>query len=268
MEARMSDAQRTELSDFLRSRRARIDPQALGLPAGRRRRIVGLRREEVAESAGIGTDWYTRLEQGRDVRPSVATISAIARALQLDEAEAAHLHRLARTDRRPAFVRETVPPTLARIVAAYPQPAYVMGQRWDLLAWNQAITGLFGDFSRFAEPERNVLLYMLTDPGIRAMFGARWEPEARKMIGQFRSDYGAWAGDPAFEGLVGLLDDRSPEFRIWWRAHDVHAQHAGVERLLHPVHGEITAAYATFQPIDDKSLKLVLYVSVPADQAS
>lgn len=264
----MSDAQRSELSDFLKSRRARLDPHMLGLPSGRRRRTAGLRREEVAESAGIGTDWYTRLEQGRDVRPSVATIGAIARALRLDEAETAHLHRLARTDRRPAFAREAVPPMLARIVAAYPAPAYVIGQRWDLLAWNQAVVDLFGDFSRFPEAERNVLLYVLTDPDLRAMFGPSWEREARKMVGQFRADYGAWAGDPAFDGLVALMEARSPEFRLWWRAHDVHAQHAGVERLRHPVHGEITAAYATFRPIDDPRLKLVLYVAVPDEPAA
>src|ERR1700755_431663 len=117
----------SELGDFLRSRREKLTPKAVGLPIGRRRRTPGLRREEVAELAGIGVDWYIRLEQGRSVSPSVTTIDSLARALRLTR----------RVDRR-AFVRETVPATLKRIVNGLTQPAYITGRRWDVLCWNEA----------------------------------------------------------------------------------------------------------------------------------
>src|SRR6476659_431816 len=127
MSATLSDLSRNELGDFLRSRRESLTPRAAGLPAGRRRRTPGLRREEVAELAGIGVDWYIRLEQGRSVSPSVTTVDALARALKLDKAEHAHLRALTRNAGRPAFVRETVPETIRSLVQHLNQPAYVTG---------------------------------------------------------------------------------------------------------------------------------------------
>src|SRR5215468_6909782 len=136
MNAMLSSEPRNELGDFLRSRRERLSPMAVGLPIGRRRRTPGLRREEVAELAGIGVDWYVRLEQGRPVSPSVTTVDALARALRLSKAEHAHLRALARTSDRRAFVRESVPDPLKRLVESLNQPAYLTGRRWDVLAWN------------------------------------------------------------------------------------------------------------------------------------
>src|SRR5512143_3344216 len=121
----MADASRGELGDFLRSRRERLTPKALGLPIGRRRRTAGLRREEVAELAGIGVDWYIRLEQGRSVTPSVTTVDALARALRLNKAEHAHLRALTRNAGRRAFAREIVPQSIKRVVENLDQPAYV-----------------------------------------------------------------------------------------------------------------------------------------------
>src|ERR1700694_69548 len=132
----MADPRRSEFGDFLRSRREKLTPKAVGLPIGRRRRTAGLRREEVAELAGIGVDWYIRLEQGRTVSPSVTTIDALARALRLSKAEHAHL-RAGNAARR-AFVRESVPEALLRLVNGLNQPAYITGRRWDILAWNKA----------------------------------------------------------------------------------------------------------------------------------
>src|ERR1700760_2902293 len=127
----MSDPRRIEFGDFLRSRRARLTPKSVGLPIGRRRRTVGLRREEVAELAGIGVDWYIRLEQGRTVNPSVTTVDALARALKLSKAEHAHLKDLARDGARGAFTREVVTAPLLRLVESLPHPAYITGRRWD-----------------------------------------------------------------------------------------------------------------------------------------
>src|SRR5947208_16500383 len=129
-----ANSRQGELGDFLRSRRQKLTPKAVGLPVGRRRRTPGLRREEVAELAGIGVDWYVRLEQGRSVSPSAATIDALARALRLTKAEHRHLTALQRSADRRAFVRETVPPTIRRTVEQLNLPAYVPGRTWDILA--------------------------------------------------------------------------------------------------------------------------------------
>src|SRR3954469_10730697 len=140
----MADPRRVEFGDFLRSRREKLSPKTVGIPSGRRRRTAGLRREEVAELAGIGVDWYIRLEQGRTVSPSVTTIDALARALRLSKAEHAHLRALARDADRSAFTRERVPDALRRLVEGLNQPAYVTGRRWDVLAWNAAADEVFG----------------------------------------------------------------------------------------------------------------------------
>src|SRR4030081_4098410 len=152
----MPDPSRSEVGDFLRSRRAKLNPKAVGLPSGRRRRAPGLRREEVAELAGIGVDWYIRLEQGGSVSPSVTTIDSLARALRLRKVEHAHLRNLTRNVDRLAFVRETGPDTLRRIVEGLNQPAYITGRRWDVLVWNDAAEEIFA-FGRVPEDERNIL---------------------------------------------------------------------------------------------------------------
>src|SRR5882672_8868362 len=152
----MADHSRNELGDFLRSRRERLNPKAAGLPLGRRRRTPGLRREEVAELAGIGVDWYIRLEQGRSVSPSVTTVDALARALRLSKVEHVHLRALASGTNRRAFTRESVPAALRNLVESLNQPAYITGRRWDVLAWNKAAAEIFA-FDRLAEEDRNIL---------------------------------------------------------------------------------------------------------------
>src|SRR3984893_10311826 len=169
----MSDPSRSEFGDFLRSRRTRLSPKSVGLPSGRRRRTPGLRREEVAELAGIGVDWYIRLEQGRSVSPSVTTVDALARALRLSKVEHAHLRDLTRNVDRRAFVRESVPDTLRRTVEGLNQPAYITGRRWDVLAWNKAAEEIFA-FGRVPEEDRNILISVLTNPTTRRRFGASW----------------------------------------------------------------------------------------------
>lgn len=258
-----ANLRRSEFGDFLRSRREKLRPQAVGLPSGRRRRTPGLRREEVAELAGIGVDWYIRLEQGRAVRPSVATIDALARALRLGAVDDAHLRALARNADHRAFSRECVPATVRRLVESLDQPAYVTGRRWDVLAWNAAATAIFTDFGRLAEEERNILAYMLTDPDARQLFGPTWAAEAKRMVAQFRITYDLWAGDPAFLDLVARLRQRSPEFARWWEAHDIRSVMAGQKVLRHPTKGPLRFAYATFQSNDDPALKLVIYT--PSD---
>ncbi|WP_428486399.1 helix-turn-helix transcriptional regulator [Rhodopila sp.] len=255
----MSDPGRSEFGDFLRSRRQKLSPKAIGLPGGRRRRTPGLRREEVAELAGIGVDWYIRLEQGRAISPSVTTIDALARALRLGKVEHAHLRALARNTGRRPFVRESVPEAIRRLVESLNQPAYVTGRRWDILAWNAAAADIFPAFSGAAEADRNILIYMLTDPDARRLFGATWADEARRMVAQFRTTYDLWAHDPAFLDLLARLWQGSPEFTTWWGAHDIRGVASGQKLLSHPEKGLLRFQYATFQANDDPALKLAIY---------
>lgn len=249
---------RSELADFLRSRRAALSPEAVGLPAGRRRRTPGLRREEVAELAGIGVDWYVRLEQGRAVTPSLTTVEALARALRLTDVDRAHLHALARGGESRVHVRHAVPDNLRRIVETLGQPAYVTDLRWDVLAWNAAAEEMFA-FGRVPEAERNTLASMMTRPATRRLFGAGWAQEARRMIAQFRATYDLYATDAAFVGLVERLKAGSSDFARWWRAHEVRSAATGHKSLTHPKKGVVHLAYASFQSIDDPTLKLTIY---------
>jgi len=257
----MADPRRSEFGDFLRSRREKLTPKAVGLPIGRRRRTAGLRREEVAELAGIGVDWYIRLEQGRTVSPSVTTIDALARALRLGKAEHAHLKALARDADRRAFVRESVPEAIQRLVHGLNQPAYITGRRWDILTWNAAAEEIFA-FGRLAEEDRNSLILVLTNPHTRRLFGKSWTEEAKRMVAQFRATHDLWAGDPAFIELLERLRQGCPEFRTWWEAHDIKSAVGGQKLLNHPGKGLLRFEHASFQANDDSALKLVIYTPV------
>jgi transcriptional regulator with XRE-family HTH domain len=257
----METASQSELGNFLRSRRERLSPKAVGLPLGRRRRTPGLRREEVAELAGIGVDWYIRLEQGRSVSPSVTTVDALARALRLSKAEHGHLRALTRRGEHRAFVRESVPGPIRRMVESLDQPAYITGRRWDVLAWNEAADEIFA-FGRLPEGERNILISVFTKPASRRMFGAAWEEEAKRILAQFRTTHDLWADDPAFRELLQRLRDGSPEFAQWWGRHDIRQAASGVKRLKHPEKGWRAFEHASFQANDDPALKLVIYTPV------
>ncbi|WP_420137443.1 helix-turn-helix transcriptional regulator [Sphingomonas sp.] len=249
------------LGDFLRSRRQRLDPAALGIVSARRRRTPGLRREEIAERAGISCEWYVKLEQGRKVSASHETIAALARALILDAGETAHLRKLAARGAAPAFVREIVPDIIRNIVHGLPEPAYVTGERWDTLCWNASADRLFG-FSAMAEADRNILYYMLTSPAARDLFGESWADEAQRMIALFRVAYDQRRGDRLFEELVSALVTASADFGRWWSSYQVATPSSGRKTLR--LKGQTATAfdYATFQANDDPALKLALYTRV------
>ncbi|MFC5230867.1 helix-turn-helix transcriptional regulator [Pseudonocardia zijingensis] len=247
-----------QLGEFLRSRRERLSPEAVGLPLRRRRRTPGLRREEVAELAGIGVDWYVRLEQGRPVHPSPQTVEALARALRLDDTDRRHLRALADAGMPPAFRRETVPDGLRAVVETLERPAYVTGRRWDLLVWNAAAAELFGDFHAKPEDDRNILVYLLLDPAARALFGAGWAEVARHAVAQFRAVHDLAAPDPAFTDLSARLRDGCPELAGWWDEHRVAAPGSG-RKLLHLPGGPVAYEYVTLQATDDPALRLSVY---------
>jgi transcriptional regulator with XRE-family HTH domain len=249
---------KNELGNLLRSRRRALSPVEIGIAETSRRKTPGLRREEVAELAGISVDWYTRLEQGRDVTPSPGTLAALARVLRLNPAETEHMKSLSLRTRPVRFERELVPETIRTLLAQLDVPAYVTGRRWDILDWNAPAAELLTDFSKYDEEHRNILYYMLTDAEIRAIF-VDWQAEARRMISQFRAMYDAFCDDPAFTRLVSMLTEESDEFGIWWQAHEVRTPSVGEKHLRHPRLGDIALEYATFQASQDPALKLVLY---------
>jgi transcriptional regulator with XRE-family HTH domain len=262
----MVDLKRRELGDFLRARRGGLSPESVGLPRHRRRRTPGLRREEVAELAGIGVDWYIRLEQGRPVTPSVSTVDALARALRLTELEHQHLRALAGDGGMRPFQPEIAPPSLRLLLESLGQPAYVTGRRRDLVAWNAAADDIF-DFNSLAEDERNILVSMLTHPRSRDLFGPGWANEAQRMVAQFRATHDLWAGDPAFVALLRRLRDGCPEFDGWWERHDVGRPVSGRKTLHHPTKGVIVFEHASFQANDDPALKLVIYTPAAGAKA-
>ncbi len=244
------------LGDFLRSRRARLQPAQAGLADTGRRRTPGLRRDEVAGLAGISVEWYVKIEQGRAPNPSADTLAALAGALRLTRTETRHLLRLGRAASSTAFVPETVPDALLALVRSLAQPAWVTGLRWDLLAWNAAAEALLGGMVETTGAPPNLLRLMMLDPRARALFGEGWPAEARRMLNMFRAVYDDRAGDPAFEVLVAEMLAGGGEFRAWWRAHDVAAPGSGRKVLHRPGIGATPFRYVTLQSNDNPDLRL------------
>jgi len=262
---RSGQRRRAELADFLRNRRAGLSPQDVGLPGGGRRRTPGLRREELAQLAGVGTTWYTWLEQGRDVRASLGVLEALARALRLNQAERTHLVLLGRGEEPPPCKspRERVSPTLRRLIENLgPNPAYILGRRWDYLAWNAAATALLGDFARVPRASRNHAWLMFTDPARREMF-TDWERSSRLLVAKFRADSARHLGDPEFESLIAALRSTSPEFSRAWDRHEVSQSGEGRKDLRHPVVGMLSFTHAVFHPAEFSEQRLVLFTPLP-----
>ena len=256
-----SSTRRREAGDFLRSRRARLNPSDVGLSEGLRRRTPGLRREEVALLAGVGVTWYTWLEQGRDVKPSDEILSAIARTLRLNLPEGRHLFLLFG---RPVpegepEVAETVDEPLRRMLdSLVGQPAYVLGRRWDLLAWNRAADAVYGPYGRLTGDERNALHLLFVDPHHRRLL-VDWEDVARASLAMFRADFARHVGDPAFERLIDRLSDASADFARWWPQREVASPLTGRKRIDHPAAGRMVFEYSSFGGGDPPRTKLIVF---------
>jgi transcriptional regulator with XRE-family HTH domain len=258
------DQRRAELADFLRSRRAGLQPEDVGLPGCGRRRTPGLRREEVAQLAGVGTTWYTWLEQGRDVRASLEVLEALAAALRLTPAERGHLILLGRGEQAPPppAERERVSPTVRRLIANLGSPASLLGRRYDLLAWNDAYSAVFGDLSQLPPERRNYLWLSFMDPARRELVDD-WEVPARRALAKFRVEHAKYLGDPSFDSLVGALLEASPEFRKWWPRHEVVSSGEGRKRLNHPIEGTMVFEHAIFRHEEALEQRLALYTPLP-----
>jgi transcriptional regulator with XRE-family HTH domain len=251
-----------ELGDFLRTRRARLTPEDVGLPRGSRRKTPGLRRAEVAQLVGVSVDWYTWLEQGRSITPSTQVLERLVQTLRLDANERTHLFLLAQQQAPPALLQEpeVVSPALQHFLDQFgTRPAFVSGRRWDVLAWNDAGCAVFGDYRRRTAPrERNTIWGIFTNPLARQVI-VDWEEDARYLLAQFRSSCGRYPGDAQLTELVHDLMLCSPEFRAWWPDHEVQSGQEGRKTLNHPQVGYLLFERLTFQVFDTPDLKVTVY---------
>jgi transcriptional regulator with XRE-family HTH domain len=262
-------ARDTRLGQFLQARRAQLSPDAAGVATYGRRRVPGLRREELAQLAGVSVDYYVRLEQGRAEHPSAEVLDAIARALQLEDVERRHLHDLAAPPARRVrqAAPERVPPGLLQLLAQLGDiPAMVLGRRMDLLAWNPLAAALVGDPGRLPPEQRNVARIMLLDPESRELY-VDWERVVRETVGYLRHCAGRHPDDPRIAALVGELSVKSEPFARWWADHHVREKASGSKRFRHPVVGELTLAYETLVPPAAPDQALITYSAEPGSES-
>ncbi|MCO6000248.1 helix-turn-helix transcriptional regulator [Actinoallomurus rhizosphaericola] len=236
----MSELNRTELAAFLRRSRARVRPDDVGLEAGPRRRTPGLRRQEVAQLAGMSVDYYIRLEQGRGPRPSRQILSAIGRALRLSDDERDHLYHLGGEVPGPPIgpVRDVRPGVLHLLDRLDDTPAMVCDATYEVLAWNPMAAALLGDFSRLPLGERNLIWRFFTDPAARARHDAEGARRfARESAADLRAAAARYPHDAGVHRLVDRLLAAVPEFRALWAEHDVQVRRSASKRLHHPLVG-------------------------------
>ncbi|UXY36254.1 helix-turn-helix transcriptional regulator [Streptomyces albidocamelliae] len=259
-----------EVGDFLRSRRARIQPEEVGLAAHGRRRVPGLRREEVAQLAGVSVDYYIRLEQGRGQSVSDAVLDAIARVLRLDETEHAYLRTVARPPRRPRERRTPVSrvrPGIRRLLDGMERsPAFVLGRRMDVLAWN-ALADAVSGFSRTAPAVPNVPRQVFLDPAGRDLY-PEWAAVAAQTVAHLRLNAGRYADDTELCALVGELSLKSEDFRRLWADHEVAECAYGVKKVRHPVAGLLTLPYETLTVPAEPEQTIVVYTPEPGSETA
>jgi transcriptional regulator with XRE-family HTH domain len=250
-----------ELAAFLRSRRARLSPEQVGLPKGTRRRTPGLRREEVAMLAGVSPEWYTWLEQGRNINVSTQLLESLARVLQLDANEREHLFLLVFRQRPP--VETYTPPIVSPVLQTFldhlgTTPACVVDARSTVIAWNAAYCAVFGDFSTMTERQRNLIWRIFTNPASRHI-NEHWKDIARAYLAQFRASYGRFINDPWWAKQIADLSEVSPEFRELWAQHDVVNLSEGRKVLLHPRAGQLDFDILWLQTVESSDLRLLIH---------
>ena len=256
--------QSAEFGKFLKAMRSRLSPEDAGAgPASGARRVPGLRREEVARLAGVSTDYYVRLEQGRNIHPSRTVLDAVSRALRLDIGEHAHmldlLENCAGSARSSVPAAQGVRPALRQLLEAVGDvPAMVLGRRSDVLAGNRMAFLLFTDFPALPAAERNLTRWLILDPGARELF-RDWKTVAAEAAGALRVDVGRHPNDAQANQLVGELAVHSEHFRQWWAGHRVATRSAGSVRLHHPAVGDLELNFENLVLPDDPDQTLRVY---------
>jgi transcriptional regulator with XRE-family HTH domain len=262
-----------EIREFLTTRRAKLSPERAGVPVyGRKRRVPGLRREEVALRAGISVEWYTRLERGVARGVSDEVLEAIGAALQLDEAERSHLADLVRTanaERPPrgTSTPQRVRPSVARLVDVMGAiPACVTNGRLDVLYANDLAEALFSEAFRDPVRPANLARYVFLDPRARTFY-RDWEKAATDTVAVLRAEAGRKPYDRGLSDLVGQLSTRSDEFRVRWAAHDVGFHRAASKQMHHPLVGDLTLAFEMLELPADPGLSMLTYSAEPGSQS-
>ncbi|MBO0786594.1 MAG: helix-turn-helix domain-containing protein [Actinobacteria bacterium] len=256
---------RAELAKFLVSRRHRLQPADAGLPAAGRRRTPGLRRQEVAQLAGMSVDYYIRLEQARGPRPSRQVLAALARALMLTRDEREYLFRLAGENPPPmAGPSRDITPGIRNLIDSMPEtPAYVVSATYDVLAWNTLATHFIGNLAGLAGPDRNMIRWLFRLPATALPWT---DPQAvrftRSMVADLRASYARYPADPGIGGLVTELLGTSPRFAEIWNAHEVESKRPIIKQVDHPVAGPLEFECQVLQ-IPDTGQRLITYCAAP-----
>ncbi|MFE3519965.1 helix-turn-helix domain-containing protein [Streptomyces sp. NPDC059166] len=260
-----------QLSEFLQARRARLRPQDVGTPDfGSQRRVPGLRREELALLAGVSVDYYTRLEQGRARNVSSDVLDAVARALRLNGDERTHLHNLARpstTRRRPSRPQQVGAEMHQALHALNGAPAYIVGRRLDILAWNDMARALIADFPSIPAAERNMARLVFLDEAAKDLY-PDWDDKARDTVANLRLDAGRHADDPQLASLIGELSLGSDNFRRLWANHNVRGKTRGKKHFAHPQLGNLTLDYVAMRAPDDPDMTMMIYSAPPGSDAA
>lgn len=260
------------LAAFLRARRASLRLEDVSLPDyGDQRRVAGLRREEVAQLAGVSVDYYTRIEQGRVSNPSGPVLDALARALRLSEDETRHLHRLSRQPPAGHWSavggKQRVRPMLRILLDDMPDvPAVVMGRRMDILAWNSAACALIGDLARLDPAGRNIARITFLDETAPLVF-ADWAACARENVAYLQMEAGRYPKDRRLADLIEELSARSADFRRWWTESPVQEKTAGTKYFHHPVAGDLELGYETLRATDDPDQALIMHAAAPGSSS-
>ncbi len=260
-----------DIAEFLTTRRARVTPEQVGLPAWGPRRVKGLRREEVASLAGVSVEYYKRLERGNAAGVSDGVLEALAQALQLDDAERAHLFDLARAanpvaPKRRKAAQQHVRPVVLRMLDSISSPAIVRNSRVDYLAANALGRALYAPLFDSREQPANSARFTFLDPAAHDFY-IDWEHIARDLVAHLRSQAGRDPHDRGLSDLVGELSTRSDEFRTWWAAHNVRYHRTGTKRLRHPIVGELELDYEVMDVSADDGLTISVYSAEPGSRS-
>ena len=256
------DLRYRELANFLKTRRAKILPSQAGLPSDTRRRTPGLRREEVAQLAGIGLTWYTWLEQGRHIRVSTQVLDSLSRILLLDQQERIHLYLLANQS-IPTDIPDnkgTVSPILQHVLDSLALcPSFIADRRWNVIAWNKAACAVLGDFHKMNARQRNVVWAMFTEKYFKLLYD-HWDIHAKSLLGRFRSTCGKYIEDPWLNQFIEDLKQESPEFNLWWPLHEIQNDSGVYKQLNHPAAGRLEFESSCFDVPDHSGFRLFVHV--------
>ncbi|GGI18017.1 helix-turn-helix transcriptional regulator [Gottfriedia solisilvae] len=256
-----------ELAQFLLNRRSRILPEEYGIQSGGRRRTPGLRRSEVATFAGVSVDWYTRLEQGKDIQVSTQVLESLSKVLLLNSNERRHLFLLAHAQEPPEtceYQEPKISSSLQNFLDSLDTtPGCVMDARFNIIAWNQACNLVFGDYEIMSEQERNSVWRAFTSDSFKHLLGSQWEDHARMRLAQFRAEYGRYVGHAWWEEQIQKLKKASKIFKNWWEIHDVQDTPDKEKVIYHPVVGELVFENISFYSSEDPNLQII--ISIPKE---